>query len=99
MFTNYHRHLYLLTIIVIFLVLLPIVNCTSHHMKETSIGYRMRPTTIIKDHLNNILEQENLNNNSEEELKNLLANMLKVYPQRRAALFYAMRGKRSTNIT
>ncbi|CAF0772744.1 unnamed protein product [Rotaria sordida] len=108
MITNYHRHLFLLTIVVIFLVLFPIVNCTSDQMKARSVEKKMQTTAIIRNTLNNILEEErlnndseeeHLNNDSEEEIKHLLADMMKIYPKRRAALFHAMRGKRSTNIT
>ncbi|CAF2989679.1 unnamed protein product [Rotaria sp. Silwood2] len=99
MITNYHRHLFLLTIVVIFLVLFPIINCTSNQMKVTSIGKKMRTTALRNNYLNDIFEEEKLHDDSEEEIKHLLEDMLRIYPQRRAALFYAMRGKRSTNIT
>ncbi|CAF1269070.1 unnamed protein product [Rotaria magnacalcarata] len=95
--TNYHHRLFTLADIVIFLILLSIVNCTSDQMKKTLLDNRMRATATIKNHLDDTLQEKKLKNDYDSEIQYLINDMLKMYPHRRAAAFHAMRGKRSIN--
>lgn len=96
MLTNYHHRLFILTIVFIYILLLPVINCTNDQLKETPIENNLRPA-IRKNHLYELLNKENLNKNSEEDkqIKHLIEDLFKIYPHRRASSFHAMRGKRS----
>ena len=58
MTANYHRHLFTLAIIVIFIILLSTVNCTSDRMKKTLLDNKMQATETIKNHLYDTLEEK-----------------------------------------
>ncbi|CAF0738655.1 unnamed protein product [Adineta steineri] len=93
MVKNSHLTLLVMVVTFIFLLLLPIVNCTNKQMKKTSIKQNNEPAAID----NVILQQEDLNNyyNGEEgNMIDFMDDILKSYPQRRASSFHAMRGKR-----
>jgi hypothetical protein len=96
MITNSHPHIFILALTIIFLLLLPIINCKNDQIKELSIENQIRTPTGIKNRLYNILKAEKLNSNSdeEEEIEQLIGDFIKPYPHRRASSFYAMRGKR-----
>jgi len=96
MIINYHPNLFVLALTFSFLLLLPVVNCTTDQTKIKSIDKTIKPITI-NNHLYDILKQENSNNDYEEqaeEMKYFIKNILKSYPHRRASSFHAMRGKR-----
>ncbi|CAM4859866.1 unnamed protein product [Rotaria socialis] len=97
--TNYHRRLFTLAHIVIFLIFLSIVNCTSDQMKKTLLDNRMRATATIKNHLYDTLEEEKFKNDYDREIQHVISGMLKMYPHRRAAAFHAMRGKSKATST
>jgi hypothetical protein len=97
MITIYNHHLFLLAIAFIFLLILPVINCTSNQIKGTLIENKIGTTPIGKDRLYDILKQEKLNTNNydeDEEIKYLIREFFKNYPHRRASSFHAMRGKR-----
>ena len=96
MITSYQPRLSLLVIAIVFLLLLPIVNCTSEQMQMTPMENRIR-TAAIKNSFHGILQPGKSNEDYKEEMKHRIEDYLKIYPYRRASSFQAMRGKRSVD--
>ena len=95
MITNCHRHLLLFATIIMFAELFLIVSCTSDRVKIISTDGKIR-ISPMKNHLSDVLKQEQLYDAYDKEIKRLASDIFKSYLRRRASAFYAMRGKRST---
>jgi hypothetical protein len=95
MIPNYHCRLLVLALAFIYLLLVPIINCSNDQSKETTIDKNIQPS-IIKNDFYDLLKQEEFKRTSDEEqqIKYLIENFLKNSPYRRASSFHAMRGKR-----
>ena len=90
-------HYFLWTIVLLLLFILPVIHCTNLPLQSTSTERPVR-TTSTGHRLLDVLHQQEKSEYDHVEaeyLKTLIDEYLKTYPQRRAASFHAMRGKRS----
>ncbi len=94
MISNYHCRLFLLTLTLIYLLFIPMINCTNNQIKETTIDEQF-PSPIIKNPFYNLFKRKQfeINSDEDEQMKYFIENYLKNSPYRRALSFHAMRGK------
>ncbi|CAF2521898.1 unnamed protein product [Rotaria sp. Silwood2] len=92
MIKTFCPHLFLLIIGFILLLLFTIVNCNNNNDDtiEATLFEKRLTTKTTKNHLYDLLEQANLN---DEEMNTFIQDLLQPFPNRRSS-FYAMRGKR-----
>ncbi|CAF0963282.1 unnamed protein product [Rotaria sp. Silwood1] len=95
MIKSYCPHLFLLIICFILVLLFTIINCNHNDdTMETTLFKKRLTTKTTKNHLYDLLEQANLN---DEEINIFIQDLLQPYPNRRSS-FYAMRGKRQSTL-